>query len=152
MKIETATIDDTEELLALQKAAFHKEAVFYNNFTITPLIETIGEYRDAFSTFVVLKASDGSRIVGSVRANTVEHTCFITRLVVHPAFQRRGIGIRLMDEIEKRTGEEITRFELFTGGKSTGNIALYEKCGYLIIRRTEGDGVPMVIMEKRREG
>ena len=151
MKIDTATIGDAEELLALQKTAFHREAVFYDNFSITPLMETIDTYRTSFNEFTILKAIIDSRIIGSVRANTVGTTCYISRLVVLPVYQRQGIAGRLMRAIEKRLGDEVERLELFTGAKSEGNIALYVKLGYRVFRTTENDGITMVLLEKRRE-
>jgi ribosomal protein S18 acetylase RimI-like enzyme len=49
--------------------------------------------------------------------------------VVNPDFQNRGVGTKLLLEIEC-TFPSCGRFELFTGSKSTGNIHLYEKLGY----------------------
>lgn len=152
MILSNATINDVGELLSLQKAAFHQEAVFYDNFSITPLVETIDEYRATFNEFTILKAVFDSRIIGSARAKTVESSCRISRLVVLPPYQRQGIASRLMYAIEQRIGNTVERFELFTGAKSKGNVALYTKLGYRIVRTNENDGVPMVIMEKEVKG
>jgi ribosomal protein S18 acetylase RimI-like enzyme len=63
------------------------------------------------------------RSIGSVRANVKEGTCYIGRLIVHPDFQKRGIGTRLMSEMEK-VFNSCKRFELFTGDKSERNLHL----------------------------
>ncbi len=146
--IVAATIDDAAELLAVQRAAFHQEAVFYNNFTITPLVETLEEYIGTFNRYTVLKAVADGKIVGSVRAHAENGTCCITRLVVHPGWQRHGIGSRLMRGIEDCYRSSVNRFELFTGGESSGNIVFYAKCGYRVFNRCETTEVPMVFMEK----
>lgn len=146
--IMSATLDDAAELLAVQKAAFHQEAVFYNNFTIAPLAETLEEYVGAFNRYTVLKAVADGKIVGSVRAHSENGTCCITRLVVHPGWQRHGIGSRLMRGIEDCFHSAVDRFELFTGGKSSGNIAFYINNGYRIFKRSETTEVPMAFMEK----
>jgi ribosomal protein S18 acetylase RimI-like enzyme len=41
------------------------------------------------------------RSIGCVRANVKEGTCHIGKLIIHPDFQKRGIGTRLMSEMEK---------------------------------------------------
>jgi hypothetical protein len=77
-----------------------------------------------------------------------QNTCMIGRLIVHPDYQNRGIGTRLMNEIE-RCFDEAKRFELFTGHKSERNIALYRKLGYRIFRSEKISGnLTLVYMEK----
>ena len=41
MSIEQATIEDAQEILALQKLAYTSEAEIYNDFTILPLHQTL---------------------------------------------------------------------------------------------------------------
>ena len=149
--ISDAAINDAAELLAVQKAAFHQEAVFYNNFAISPLVETVGEYAATFSRYTLLKAVAEGAIIGSVRAHRENSTCCITRLVVHPAWQRRGIGTLLMRAIEQRC-RSAERFELFTGAGSAGNISFYTNIGYRVFKRSETTEVPMVFMEKITHG
>ncbi len=67
-------------------------------------------------------------IIGSVRANDQDGTCYIGKLIVHPNHQNKGIGKMLMNAIEGLFQK--SRYELFTGSKSEKNIALYEKLGY----------------------
>ena len=77
-----------------------------------------------------------NKIIGSVNGKAVNNSCLIGRLMVHPHFQRRGLGIMLMNEIEKlcKTIFQIKRFELFTGELSFDNINLYQKIGYKIYK------------------
>lgn len=81
-----------------------------------------------------LKAVAGGEVVGSVRACREGGTCFIGRLVVRPDCQGRGIGTRLMDEIEARCAEA-ERFELFTGHRSDTALHIYAKRGYAVVRK-----------------
>jgi ribosomal protein S18 acetylase RimI-like enzyme len=60
-----------------------------------------------------------------------ESTCCIGRLVVHPAFQGRGIGSSLLRTIEE-CFPSASRFELFTGSRSESNLRLYQRHGYAI--------------------
>lgn len=98
---------------------------------------------------VVLKAVVDGKIVGSVRANLDGDNCGVNKLVVLPEFQKRGIGEKLLGEIEKHF-PSVEKFTLATGSKSESNIRLYEKVGYKIIRtETFHDGVEAVVMEKK---
>jgi N-acetylglutamate synthase-like GNAT family acetyltransferase len=122
--IERASVEDAEEILSLQKLAYQSEAAIYDDYTISPLTQTLEEIRADFERQIFLKASVDGRIIGSVRAHVQEKTCFIGRLIVHPDFQNRGIGTRLLNEIEK-TFSQAERFELFTGDKSDRNPGLF---------------------------
>ncbi|HTP64128.1 MAG TPA: GNAT family N-acetyltransferase [Geobacteraceae bacterium] len=147
-QILRADISDAAEILALQKQAYRSEAALYNDRSIPPLTQTLSEIEKEFSVKTFLKACESGQIIGSVRADIHEATCYIGRLIVHPEFQRRGTGTRLMSAIE--TGfPAARRFELFTGSRSVGNIRLYERLGYRIFRTIRlSPRVELVLMEK----
>ncbi|MBN2610283.1 MAG: GNAT family N-acetyltransferase [Bacteroidales bacterium] len=148
MIITRATRSDLPEILQLQKEAFLQEAQLYNNLNIQPLTQTTEEIETEYQTKVFLKALAGSAIVGSVRANLDGAACWVNKLMVHPLFQKRGIGKALLLEIEKYFTES-EKFLLGTGAKSTNNIRLYESAGYRILKYDKfHDGVDAVFMEK----
>jgi len=134
LSIKRAQVQDAEAILDLQKLAYLSEAEIYNNKSIPPLTQTLEEIRAEFDNQIFLKALIDEIIVGSVRAYQTERTCHIGRLVVHPKSQNRGIGSRLMKEIEGAF-ENVKRFELFTGDNSERNLYLYHKLGYREFRR-----------------
>ena len=68
------------------------------------------------------------KIIGSVRGCTRADTAYISRLIVHPYFQKRGIGQQLVREIELALAAR--RFEVFTGSKSERNLRQFHKLGY----------------------
>jgi GNAT superfamily N-acetyltransferase len=112
------------------------------------LLQTIEELRDEFKTNVFLKAVSGHSIIGSVRARIVGNTCHIGKLIVHPNWQKQGIGTYLMTEIEK-IHRDVSRFELFTGSHSVKNHYLYRKLGYKDFRRESlSSQVELVYLEK----
>ena len=133
MIIETALITDLEEILELQKLAYLSEAERYNDFTITPLHQTLEDIQNEYAYKTFLKAVDSGKIVGSVRANVQDDTCYIGRLIVHPDFQNKGIGTSLMKGIENHF-LYCKSYELFTGKNSEKNIYLYQKLGYKIYK------------------
>jgi len=148
MSIEQATIDDAQEILALQKLAYTSEAEIYNDFTIPPLQQTVEEIKAEFVNQCFLKFCANGRIVGSVRAYMKEGTCFIGKLIVHPESQNQGIGTKLLQEIEN-TFNHAARYELFTGHRSEKNLHLYQKQGYKIFRSQKlKEDLILVFMEK----
>ena len=151
MIVEQATIDDAQEILALQKLAYQSEAEIYNDFTIPPLHQTLEEIKSEFVNQHFLKVCEEGRIVGSIRTYQKEGTCYIGKLIVHPEYQNQGIGTKLLQEIEN-TFDNVVRYELFTGHKSQKNLYLYEKNSYRIFRRQEvTGGLILIFMEKYRD-
>ncbi len=149
MIVEPATLEDAKEILPLQKLAYASEAEIYNDFSIQPLIQTFEQLQNELENRFCLKASIDGRIVGSVRASLREGTCHIGKLIVHPDFQNRGIGSRLMEEIE-RAFPRAERFELFTGHRSKRNLRLYERLGYRVFASEPAtDSLTIVFLEKR---
>jgi ribosomal protein S18 acetylase RimI-like enzyme len=149
--ISTAGVEDASAILDLQKLAYQSEACLYDDWSIPPLTQTLEGIRTEFDGKVFLKASHGSSLVGSVRAAYRNDVCEIGRLVVHPEYQRQSIGTRLMHAVEALF-PHAARFELFTGERSVGNIRLYERLGYRIVRSERlSPAVTLVYMEKRQE-
>ena len=148
--MKQAQVEDAREILDLQKLAYQSEAEIYHDDTIPPLTQTLKEITTDFRNQVFIKASVDGRIVGSVRGQLKQGTCSIGRLIVHPDFQNQGIGIRLMDEVEKYF-PEAGRFELFTGHRSERNKYLYRKLGYQVFRRQPvNSDLTLLYLEKRR--
>jgi ribosomal protein S18 acetylase RimI-like enzyme len=145
--ITQATLADAAEILALQKLVYQSEAIRYNDYTLPPLTQTLTGIQADFAKMVVLKTVIDGQIVGSARAYELDGTCYIGRLIVHPDFQGRGIGKKLMDELEGRFAE-VKRFELFTGHKSEVPLHIYCQRGYVEFKRQEIDTHTLVYLEK----
>jgi phosphoribosylanthranilate isomerase/GNAT superfamily N-acetyltransferase len=147
--IAPAQIDDAGEILALQKLAYRGEAELYGDFSIPPLTQTPAEIEAEFGVQRFLKATVDGQLVGSVRAEIRGGTCYIGRLIVHPDWQNRGIGGRLLRAAEGMY-PDAERFELFTGDRSGRNLHLYQKLGYREFRRQAlNERVTLVYLEKR---
>ena len=129
MLIKKAQKEDLKEILELQYLAYQSEAKLFGNMDIPPLKQTIEEVYDEFQKGTILKAvDDEGSIIGSVRAYQKNGTVYIGKLMVHPKMQRKGIGTKLLLEIENEFPNQ--KYELFTSTKSIDNIQLYEKLGY----------------------
>ncbi len=131
--IKKAQKEDLTEILELQYLAYQSEAKLFGNMDIPPLKQTIEEVYDEFQKGTILKAVDAcGDIIGSVRAYQENGTVYIGKLMVHPNMQKKGIGTKLLLEIEKEYPNQ--RYELFISTKSISNIRLYEKLGYKIFK------------------
>ncbi len=146
-----ASRDEAERILALQRLCYRSEAELYEDWSIPPLTQTLAELLAEYDDHEILVARLGNEVVGSVRGRQDDGTGYVGRLVVHPRIQRRGIGGRLMRELEGRF-PRAERFELFTGHKSEGNLGLYRRLGYERVREREvSPRLRLVYLEKAPE-
>lgn len=96
--------------------------------------------------------TDDITIVGSVRAYSKTDTCYISRLVVLPEYQNKGIGKALMNEIENQFKNNVARYELFTGSRDKRNLYLYNQLGYKSFKTEKHNNeISFVYMEKRAQ-
>ncbi|MGB2600181.1 MAG: GNAT family N-acetyltransferase [Candidatus Omnitrophota bacterium] len=153
IELKQARIADAEEVLALQKLAFQSESPAYSRCTIPPLAETLERITKELKDKRVLKAMNGEKIVGSVRAYRWEGTRYLEKLVVHPSFQGKGIGTRLMQEMEKLFADRVERIQLSTDYKNERNVFMYKKLGYKIYKTQKlSNDEGFVYMEKYTKG
>jgi ribosomal protein S18 acetylase RimI-like enzyme len=147
--ITKASVDDAEEILKLQKLAYLSEAEIYNDYSIPPLTQTLEEISADFKEYLILKATINRVIIGSVRGQLNEDgDCYIARFMVHPDFQKRGIGTRLMKAIEEQF-PQVKSYTLGTGHRSESNLRLYQKLGYKPCGSERlSDNVTIVHLEK----
>lgn len=58
---------------------------------------------------IIVTARDGARLVGVSRAiSDFAYCCYLSDLAVDAAYQRKGIGKRLIDETRKTAGDDAT--------------------------------------------
>jgi GNAT superfamily N-acetyltransferase len=138
LAICVAKSEDAAALLQIQKAAFEREAVDNGVHCIPPLVQDLDGFLRDMGDHRYLVAKLGDRPVGLVRGRMAGDTCHVGRLATLPEYQGRGIGKRLLAEVEAGF-PQARRFELFTGAKSFGNIALYSRLGYRRLRTEAGD-------------
>ena len=141
---------DAPEILALQKIAYQSEAEIYGDDSLPAMHQALEDLLKDFECkpnsnppaseivpsdpghadrVVFLKAMVNGKIIGSVRGHSKGSNAYVNRLVVHPYFQKRGIGKQLMTEIE-RAFPEASRFEVYTGSKSDRSLVQFHKLGY----------------------
>lgn len=148
MEILKADREDLAEILCVQKAAFAPVAKAHGKPDIPPMTETQAQAEEEFDKMTFFKYVVDGRIVGAVRARLMESgECYIGRLVVLPAYQRRGIGAALMHAAHGAY-PKCTAFTLFTARDDVDNIAFYTKLGYTIICSEDAGGLEIVNMQR----
>lgn len=149
--IERAVAADIPEILALQKVAYRSEAEIYGDASLPAMRQSLAEVTRDFERMCFLKGVVNGKIVASVRGyDDGQGTAHVLRLVVHPYFQGRGHGQRLVRAIEALF-PNCARYEIFTGHRSDRNLYLYGKLGYTRFRSEPFNAhVEWVYMEKRK--
>lgn len=150
--IEIASIEDLSEILELQKIAFKPEAIVNGDLEIPPLTQSLDEIKSDYNNGIVFyKYTMDEKIVGSVRTRIDEnHNCHIGRLVVHPLYQKKGIGKELMYKAEN-DNSECEEFLLFTGEKSIYVINFYKSLDYEVSFREDVGSHYLVHMKKSKK-
>jgi len=151
MEITRADENDLAEILVLQRLAFYEVGVRYNDMNTTPLPQTLDELTEESNGQVFLKAVQDGAIVGAIRGRLDGETCRISKVMVRPDHQGRGIGRSLVNAIEKEF--DVNVFELRTGHLDGKSISLYEKLGYALTGEKEriSDTLWFVRMRKQIE-
>jgi ech hydrogenase subunit C len=129
LTISRAELADASEILNIQKLAYQSEAEIYNDFSLSPLQQTLEEVQSDFKTRTFFKAVMNNTVVGVVRARMDGTICHIGRLAVNPTYQNMGIGKKLLAAVEKNFNTAEC-YQLYTSHKSKRNIFVFERQGY----------------------
>ncbi len=148
MKIIKAEKEDLNGILELQYIAYQSEAKLFNSTDIPPLKQTLDDLYKEYEKGIILKAvDDHGVIIGSIRIYYDKGTVYVGKLMVHPAQQGKGIGTKLLIEVEKYYPQK--RYELFTSTRSEKNIRMYERLGYRAFKQEEvNEKLKFIYLEK----
>jgi len=149
--IRPAVPADVPELFTLTKACWVQEAMANQRLDIPPLEETIDVLRASLDETHTWVARHGGRIVGSVRTAVRGDDLFVSRLMVAPDLQGRGLGRRLLRLAEDTAPAGTRAVSLIAGAGSSDNLRMYRKAGY---RTAPGEpAIPGTVeLVKRRRG
>lgn len=149
MRITKVCANDMEEILVLQRAAFYVVGVRYNDPDTTPLPQTLDELVEESKGQVFLKAVHNGRIVGAIRGRLDGDVCRVSKVMVHPDCQNKGIGRKLMAAIENEF--DVNIYELRTGHLDEATISLYKKLGYVLTGEKERISETLWFVRMRKE-
>jgi len=142
IEIERATWRDVRALVKLDRRCF-KPIDAYAWYEFLNLCVWPG--------LITLKAIHAGRVVGFIAGDPRRHEghTIIVTIAVDPDYQRRGIGERLMREMEARSS--LARLQLMVRISNLPALHLYRKLNYLIVEtwpRYYEDGEDAYVMEK----
>ncbi len=144
---------DAGEILTVQRAAYVTEAQVYGDPNLPPLVQTLADLERELRRGLGLKALLGHRLVGAIRARIEGGTCQIGRLAVVPDLQGRGIGTKLLTQLEAQVALDVARYELYVGSLSLPHLRLYERFGYTEFRRERmRSNLELVFLQKASSG
>ncbi len=126
--------DEAAAILTLQRLAYRQEADLIGNDAIPPLHEPLEALQNSGETFFgyVLEG----QLAGAVSYKRSGALLDIHRMMVHPAFFRRGIARALLQFVE---GSErgIERVIVSTGSLNAPAQALYQQQGFVATGQEE---------------
>lgn len=141
--------EDLPVILDIQRKAFSEVERKFNLKSMPQIEQTLKSLNDELNNYVILKACIADLIVGSVRAYDENDTCYISKLIVLPENQNKGIGKALMNAIESHFENVVKRYELYTGVRDSRNLYLYSQLGYKPYKTEKyNDLISYVYMEK----
>jgi ribosomal protein S18 acetylase RimI-like enzyme len=149
LEIVKAGGGDMPQLLELQRLAFFEVGVRYNDPNTTPLPQTLDELIEESKGQVFLKAVEDGMIVGAIRGRLDGGICRISKVMVRPSHQGRGIGRKLMGAIENEFDVRI--YELRTGHLDEKSISLYERLGFVLTGEKEKISETLCFVRMRKE-
>ena len=121
-----------QEILKIQLPAYGIEAELMDFFEIPQLHETASDIQNSEEFFIGFQEEE---LMGVVSYKIAEGLVDIHRLIVNPAYFRRGIGKRLVEYLLKRyKGYDFT---VSTGTANKPAIALYQAFGFQEQRKVE---------------
>ncbi|MFQ5945104.1 MAG: GNAT family N-acetyltransferase [Anaerolineae bacterium] len=151
VEIRQAASEDADAIAALLREAFAEFESLYTpeGFAATAISseEVVGRIAEG----PVWVGSDEERVVGTASAVTREDGLYVRGMAVVPSMQGRGVGRRLLDQVEAFAREVgAQRMYLSSTPFLSSAIRLYERYGFLRTEEGPDDlhGTPLFTMEK----
>jgi ribosomal protein S18 acetylase RimI-like enzyme len=152
LEIRLAGPGDEATVTRLLSEAFEPFRELYTPGGFADTTASADVVRERLATAKVWLAFDGEEAVGTVAALPEPERIYIRSMAVTPRAQGRGVGQRLLDELEADARERGFKcLYLYTTNVLPGAQPLYEKNGFVVTRETppeEWHDMPGVEMEK----
>lgn len=131
--------DTYDSLLGLEKVT----EITSRWHAVEVLTEQIGSPDTSF-----LVAEHSGRLIGHAFARMLRpDVLFLSRLYVLPAWQRQGLGARMLGAVvERHPGA--ARMHLYVEAENGKGVAFYRRHGFTVTGEREGDGMRSLRMER----
>jgi ribosomal protein S18 acetylase RimI-like enzyme len=145
LEIRSARAENATAITECVAAAYRH----YIDWTGKPPGPMLDDYREVIQQHCVLVLADEANIVGVLVLIRQTQGLLLDNVAVHPAYQGRGLGRKLMalaEDEARRLG--LTTVTLYTNERMTENIELYKRLGYMETGRKTEQGYQRVYMRK----
>jgi ribosomal protein S18 acetylase RimI-like enzyme len=145
-----ATVADADELVAVQIAAFHNDALLYPGVEIggPPGYDSVEHMRMRIQEAECYSMMDAGRIIGGIVAFDMGHGhVHVGQIFIDPAYQNRGIGTQAMRFLEQTYAARL--WTLDTPTWAVRNQHFYEKLGYVRVKEETLPDITLIGYEKR---
>ncbi|PAE18561.1 GNAT family N-acetyltransferase [Bacillus sp. 7504-2] len=116
-----------KEVLELQKRSYQVEAELIGSNEIPPLKETLAQLKQCGEAFIGYFIDE--ELVGVLSFKIVKDVIDLHRVMVHPAYFRKGIAKQMVEYIEKKW-ESRPMMIVSTGAKNLPAIKFYSRLGF----------------------
>ncbi|MDZ5472395.1 GNAT family N-acetyltransferase [Bacillus sp. 31A1R] len=122
-------LDDIEDLLPIQRAAFQEDLEKYEDYETNPACETIEKLTENILNYHHYTILEGREIIGAIDVRGNNERMHIDKLFINPSIQNKGLGTAAMNFLEKEF-PNVKLWTLYTPFLSFRNHHFYEKFGY----------------------
>ena len=150
VSVRTATLDDVDAMLEVQRRAFLPYLSSYTPHQLHSLHETVEDLRRALNGITAYVAVEDETVRGSVRVVMRNGVAMVLLLSVDPEHRSRGIGTTLLAAVEERVRGEAHKLYLEVPLLTPQSLHFFITEGYEpagILRRHYG-GVDWIAFEK----
>lgn len=140
-RLHLQDMHQARQLLEVQRAAYLVEAELIGSFDIPPLHEDMETLQQTGETFYGYWVEEV--LAGAISYKRTSSILDIHRLVVHPAYFRRGIGKNLVQFVEQ-VEDGIETIIVSTGAKNVPAKRLYTQLGF--VEKKEEEVIPGLLI------
>ena len=143
--MKQATVADAAAVLALTRESYRKWVAVTGREPLPMRVD----YAEALLKNRIDLLYEGDTLAALIETELEPDHLLIVNVAVSPAFQKRGLGRRLMTHAEDLAAEAgRTKLLLYTNSLMAENISLYQKIGYRIEREQQFGTSVQVYMSK----
>jgi ribosomal protein S18 acetylase RimI-like enzyme len=144
-KIRGAVADDVPAISSCVAAAYER----YVDRIGKPPAPMLDDYSQIVNRHDVFVLTVDEKVVGALVLVKQERALLLDNIAVHPDYQGRGFGRKLIAFAEQRVKSTgLALLTLYTNEQMTENIGLYKRLGFVEIERKSEQGYRRVYMQK----
>jgi ribosomal protein S18 acetylase RimI-like enzyme len=144
-EIRRAQLEDATAITACVAAAYSQYIARIGK----PPAPMLDDYAELIRQHKVFVLAEGNNIIGVLVLIQKEQNFLLDNIAVHPAYQGRGFGRRLIELAEAEALRlDFSNIILYTNLQMTENIELYKKLGFVETERKQEQGYERVYMQK----